>query len=103
MSARRLISRLKPLGYAASAYGRRAVARAGMAPRHPPVGIVIERADWAIRWWGSFTAEEANKQVARFGVGHHQPLRVDVGRRRVRLAISVGRMGAAICRPAAAS
>jgi glycosyltransferase involved in cell wall biosynthesis len=49
------------MGYAATAYGRRALARVGLAPRRPPVGIVIERADWAIRWWGTFTAQEANK------------------------------------------
>lgn len=61
MSMRAVVSRLKPLGYAANAYGRRALAGAGMAPPHPPVGLVIERADWAIRWWGTFIAEEANK------------------------------------------
>ncbi|MCZ7660942.1 MAG: glycosyltransferase family 4 protein [Xanthobacteraceae bacterium] len=56
-----LISRLKVAGYAASAFGRRALAGAGLAPARPPVGIVIERADWAIRWWGTFTAEAANR------------------------------------------
>lgn len=56
-----LISRLKAAGYAASAFGRRALAGAGLAPARPPVGIVIERADWAIRWWGTFTAEAANR------------------------------------------
>lgn len=61
MNARAILSHFKPLGYAASAYGRRAIAGAGLAPARPPVGIVIERADWAIRWWGSFIAEEANK------------------------------------------
>ena len=61
MSVRALVSRLKPLGYAVNAYGRRALAGVGLAPVHPPVGLVIERADWAIRWWGSFIAEEANK------------------------------------------
>ena len=54
------LSRLKPLGYAASSYGRRALAAAGLEPARPPVGVVIERADWAIRWWGSFTVEGAN-------------------------------------------
>lgn len=61
MRLRATLSRFKPLGYAANAYARRALAGAGLAPRHPPVGLVIERADWAIRWWGSFIAEEANK------------------------------------------
>jgi glycosyltransferase involved in cell wall biosynthesis len=61
MNARAILSRFKPLGYAATAYGRRALAGAGYAPAHPPVGLVIERADWAIRWWGSFIAEEANR------------------------------------------
>jgi glycosyltransferase involved in cell wall biosynthesis len=56
-----MLSRFKPLGYATTAYGRRALARARLAPVHPPVGLVIERADWAIRWWGSFIAEEANR------------------------------------------
>ncbi len=44
-----------------TALGHRALARAGLAAGRPPVGIVIERADWAIRWWGTFTAQEANK------------------------------------------
>ncbi|MDI1345181.1 MAG: glycosyltransferase family 4 protein [Pseudolabrys sp.] len=61
MSMRSVVSLLKPLGYAVNAYGRRALAGAGLAPVRPPVGLVIERADWAIRWWGSFIAEEANK------------------------------------------
>jgi glycosyltransferase involved in cell wall biosynthesis len=61
MNARALITRYKPLGYAATAYGRRALARAGLARSRPPVGLVIERADWAIRWWGTFIAEEANR------------------------------------------
>jgi glycosyltransferase involved in cell wall biosynthesis len=61
MSARAMLSRCKPLGYAATAYSRRALATAGLAAARPRVGLVIERADWAIRWWGSFIAEEANK------------------------------------------
>lgn len=61
MSARSLLSRCKPLGYAATAYGRRMIARAGLERPRPPVGLVIERADWAIRWWGSFIADEANR------------------------------------------
>jgi glycosyltransferase involved in cell wall biosynthesis len=52
---------LKSAGYAATALGHRAFARIGLAPARPPVGIVIERADWAIRWWGTFTAEAANE------------------------------------------
>jgi hypothetical protein len=54
MNARAILSRCKPFGYAATAYGRRALASAGFVSRRPPVGIVIERADWAIRWWGTF-------------------------------------------------
>jgi glycosyltransferase involved in cell wall biosynthesis len=61
MSTRALLSRAKPLGYAATAFGRRALASAGLAADRPPVGLVIERADWAIRWWGSFIADEANR------------------------------------------
>jgi glycosyltransferase involved in cell wall biosynthesis len=61
MNARALLSRCKPFGYAATAYGRRALARVGLERPRPPVGLVIERADWAIRWWGSFIAEEANR------------------------------------------
>ncbi len=61
MIARAIVSRLKPAGYAATAFGHRALARAGLSRNRPPVGIVIERADWAIRWWGTFTAEEANR------------------------------------------
>lgn len=61
MSTRATISRLRPVGYAAAAYGRRALAGLGLSLPSPPVGLVIERADWAIRWWGSFIVEEANK------------------------------------------
>ena len=63
MSARATLARLKPMAYGAAALGHRAVAAVGLAPRRPPVGIVIERADWAIKWWGSFIAEEANRMV----------------------------------------
>ena len=45
MNVPAMLSRFKPLGYAATSYGRRALARAGLAPVHPPVGLVIERAD----------------------------------------------------------
>jgi glycosyltransferase involved in cell wall biosynthesis len=55
------LSRLKPLGYAVTSYGHRALAGLGLTPQRPPVGVVIERADWAIRWWGTYTVEEANK------------------------------------------
>jgi len=41
--------------------GRRALGSVGLASPRPPVGLVIERADWAIRWWGTFIAEEANR------------------------------------------
>lgn len=61
MKPRRVLSRLKPAGYAAMAYSKIALDRAGLLPARPPVGIVIERADWAIRWWGTFIAEEANR------------------------------------------
>jgi glycosyltransferase involved in cell wall biosynthesis len=61
MNTRAVLSRFKPVGYAASALGHRAWAGMGLASAAPPVGIVIERADWAIRWWGTFIAEEANK------------------------------------------
>jgi glycosyltransferase involved in cell wall biosynthesis len=61
MIRRRLVSTAKSAGYAASALTQRALTRAGLSPARPPVGIVIERADWAIRWWGTFIAEEANK------------------------------------------
>jgi glycosyltransferase involved in cell wall biosynthesis len=64
LSTRARLSQLKHIGYAATAYSRRAVAAAGLAAQLPPVGIVIERADWAIRWWGNFIAEEANKLAA---------------------------------------
>jgi len=61
LNASVMLSRLKPVGYAATAYGRRALARVGLGRSVAPVGLVIERADWAIRWWGSFIAEEANR------------------------------------------
>jgi len=38
----------------------RGAAALGALPRKPPVGFVIERADWAIRWYGEFIAAAAN-------------------------------------------
>lgn len=58
---RHIVSNAKKIGYAASAYTQRALTRAGLTPARPPVGLVVERADWAIRWWGAFIAEEANR------------------------------------------
>jgi glycosyltransferase involved in cell wall biosynthesis len=63
MSRRVVLSPFKPVGYAATALARRAVAALGLSPARAPVGIVIERADWAIRWWGTFIAQEANRVV----------------------------------------
>jgi glycosyltransferase involved in cell wall biosynthesis len=61
MIRRRLVSSAKTMGYAASSLTQRMLTRAGLAPARPEVGLVIERADWAIRWWGTFIAEEANR------------------------------------------
>ena len=61
MSPRPLLAAFKPAGYAAMTLSRRAIAALGLASARPPVGIVVERADWAIRWWGTFIAEEANR------------------------------------------
>jgi glycosyltransferase involved in cell wall biosynthesis len=61
MIRRRLVSGAKTVGYAASSLTQRALTRAGLSPARPEVGLVIERADWAIRWWGTFIAEEANR------------------------------------------
>ncbi|MFZ4808759.1 MAG: glycosyltransferase [Hyphomicrobiaceae bacterium] len=58
---RRQLARLKPVLAAAEARARRVQSAAGLAPVRPPVGIAIERADWAIRWYGTFIAEEANR------------------------------------------
>jgi glycosyltransferase involved in cell wall biosynthesis len=58
---RRLLYRAKPLAMAGEAWLRRAEAAAGLGPHLPPVGIAIEKADWAIRWYGTFIAEEANR------------------------------------------
>ena len=60
MTLRTHLSAFKPVLQGASAKARRIQASLGLAPRRPPVGIVIEKADWAIRWWGTFTAEAAN-------------------------------------------
>jgi glycosyltransferase involved in cell wall biosynthesis len=54
------LSALKPFVRSGQAQAQRLRATLGLAPQRPPVGIVIERADWAIRWWGTFTAEAAN-------------------------------------------
>ena len=61
MNVRATLSRFKPAAYQATALGYRARAGLGLAPAAPPVGIVIEQADWAIRWWGTFIVDEANR------------------------------------------
>lgn len=68
MSLRSQLARLKPLAYAATASGRRMQDTLGLYRPPAPVGIVIERADWAIRWWGTYTCEEANK--VQPGIAH---------------------------------
>ena len=55
------LSTIKPLVHSAQAGAQRVRAGLGLSPKVPPVGIVIEKADWAIRWWGTFTAEAANQ------------------------------------------
>lgn len=63
-----LSAQLKPIVHAAEARAKRLRAGIGLTPRRPPVGIVVEKADWAIRWWGTFTAEAAN--ALQSGVAH---------------------------------
>ncbi|MCX8502803.1 MAG: glycosyltransferase family 4 protein [Beijerinckiaceae bacterium] len=52
---------------------------AGLIPERPPVGIIIEKADWAIRWYGTFTADAAN--ILRPGTAwvHTNPARITRG------------------------
>jgi glycosyltransferase involved in cell wall biosynthesis len=59
-STKQQLVRVKPLTRGAQAWGLQAADRAGLLEKRPPVGIVIEKADWAIRWYGTFTAEAAN-------------------------------------------
>lgn len=59
LSAR--LTPLKPVAYRALSLTRQARAALGLAPARPPVGFVIERMDWAIRWYGTFIVEEANR------------------------------------------
>lgn len=44
----------------ATAMAFRGASAFGLLARRPPVGFVIERADWAIRWYGEFIAAAAN-------------------------------------------
>lgn len=52
---------LKPSGRRALSLLHRSAATFGIGAGRPPVGFVIERADWAIRWYGTFIAEVVNK------------------------------------------
>lgn len=79
MSRRRLISSAKALCYSASALTHRALTNAGLSPGRPPVGLVIERADWAIRWWGNFIAEEANKASPGIALVTTNPAKLTTG------------------------
>lgn len=58
---RALLRQAKPLANCAAAAGWRIADGLGLAPQRPPVGMVIERAEWAIRWYGSFIVEEVNR------------------------------------------
>ena len=71
MNMRTVLSRFKPAAYAATALGWRALNRVGLISENKPVGVVIERADWAIRWWGTYTVEEANR--IKPGTAHITP------------------------------
>ena len=55
------LAKWRPLLRSAQAVGHRLANGTGLGPVRPPVGIAIERADWAIRWYGTYIAEEANK------------------------------------------
>lgn len=57
---RQHLSRLKVVARGAQAARFRTLDRFGLLEKQPPVGIVVEKADWAIRWYGTFTAEAAN-------------------------------------------
>ncbi len=59
--ARRQLARFKPLSRGAQVLGHRMVDGIGLSRPRPPVAIVIEKADWAIRWYGTFTSDEANR------------------------------------------
>ncbi|NJO53444.1 MAG: hypothetical protein HC829_00175, partial [Bacteroidales bacterium] len=61
MSVANRLAPLKPVAYRATSLAQRVRAAVGLAPVRPPVGFVIERKDWAIRWYGTFIAEEANR------------------------------------------
>jgi len=54
-------SNLRTFARATVAHGRRLQAELGLAQPRPPVGIVVEKANWAIHWWGTFTAQAANE------------------------------------------
>jgi hypothetical protein len=58
---RALLRHAKPLGYFATSTAWRVADRLHLAPPRPPVAMVIERAEWAIRWYGSFIVDEVNK------------------------------------------
>src|SRR5262249_39043458 len=61
VTARNVVSRARPLAYAAAALRGRALGAIRRAPAPTPVAIVVERGDWAVRWWGTFVAEAANR------------------------------------------
>jgi hypothetical protein len=58
---RDLLRHAKPLGYLATSTAWRVADRLHLAPPRPPVAMVIERAEWAIRWYGQFIVDEVNK------------------------------------------
>ncbi|MEM6497265.1 MAG: glycosyltransferase family 4 protein [Pseudomonadota bacterium] len=52
---------LKSAFYSTKGVSHEVLWQIGLARKGTPVSIVIEKADWAIRWYGEFTSQAANK------------------------------------------
>ena len=79
MSLRQQLRRLKGVANHVSALSHRLRAATAATADQVPVNIVIEPADWAIRWYGEFIASEANRLRPRIARVTTNPAEVTQG------------------------
>ncbi len=60
MVLRQMARPLKSAFYSTKGVSHEVLWQIGLARKGTPVSIVIEKADWAIRWYGEFTSQAAN-------------------------------------------
>ena len=78
-AAKLKFSNIKSATRSAQSFAMQAAELSGLLQERPPVGIIVEKANWAIRWYGTFTAEAANKLRPGTAWVHTNPARMTRG------------------------